>query len=156
MYSTSLILRLETLNHDSSIGTTYHYDQGCREKINGAKRRAFQAQVAIDYLNSKPRLSEKTFGWDRKTVAPGLNEHRTGIVCVANFKARGNKKMEVKKPQLEADIVALAEPKSQTGPKFQTAFKFTRITAKGRATHLLRTKAGKLKTCLAQKPSAIF
>lgn len=110
------------------------------KKLTGAKRRAFQAQVAIDYLNSNARLAEKTFGWDRKTVALGLNELRTGIVCVDNFKARGNKKMEVKIPQLEADIVSLAEPKSQTDPKFQTAFKFTRITAKGMREALIADK----------------
>ncbi len=34
-------------------------------KLTGFKRRAFQAQVAIDYLNSKPRLAESVFGWDR-------------------------------------------------------------------------------------------
>ncbi len=66
------------------------------KKLTGSKRRAFQAQVDIDYLNSNPRLAEKTFGWDRKTVALGLNEVRTGIICVDNFKARGNKKTEVK------------------------------------------------------------
>jgi hypothetical protein len=32
---------------------------------------------------------------------------------------------------MEVDIVALAEPQSQTDPKFQTLFKYTRITAKG-------------------------
>ena len=52
--------------------------------------------MAIDYMNSKPYLAEKTFGWDRKTVALGLNELRTGLVCFDNFKARGNKKTEVK------------------------------------------------------------
>jgi len=31
------------------------------KKLTGVKRRAFQAQVAIDYLNSKPHLAEKTF-----------------------------------------------------------------------------------------------
>jgi hypothetical protein len=41
---------------------------------------------------------------------------------VENFKARGNKKTEVKNPQLEVDIIALAEPQSQTDPKFQTLF----------------------------------
>jgi len=113
------------------------------KKLTGSKRRAFQAQVDIDYLNSNPRLAEKTFGWDRKTVALGLNEVRTGIICVDNFKARGNKKTEVKKPQLEADIIALAEPKSQTDPKFQTAFKFTRITAKGMREALIADKGWK-------------
>jgi len=52
-------------------------------------------------------------------VTLGLNELRTGIVCVANFKARGNKKTEAKNPPLERDIVSLAEPESQVDPKFQ-------------------------------------
>ena len=42
------------------------------KKLTGSKRRAFQAQVSIDYLKSKPRLAERTFGWDRNTVNLGL------------------------------------------------------------------------------------
>jgi len=113
------------------------------KKLTGAKRRAFQAQVAIDYVNSKPYLAEKTFGWDRKTVALGLNELRTGLVCFDNFKARGNKKTETKMPQLEIDIVALAEPESQIDPKFQTTFKYTRITAKAMREALMTQKGWK-------------
>jgi transposase len=101
------------------------------KKLTGAKRRAFEAQVTLDYFDAKAYLAEQAIGWDRKTIALGLNELRTGIVCVDNFKARGNKKTEVKNPQMEVDIVALAEPQSQTDPKFQTLFKYTRITAKG-------------------------
>ena len=92
------------------------------KKLTGAKRRAFQAQVAMDYMNSKPYLAEKTFGWDRKTVALGLNELRTGLVCFDNFKARGNKKTETKMPQLEIDIVALAEPYARLTPSFKRCF----------------------------------
>jgi Rhodopirellula transposase DDE domain len=113
------------------------------KKLTGAKRRAFQAQVAIDYMNSKPHLAKKTFGWDRKTVALGLNEHRTGLVCFDNFKARGNKKTETKMPQLEIDIVALAEPESQIDPKFQTVFQYTRITAKAMREALMTKKGWK-------------
>jgi transposase len=101
------------------------------KKLTGTKRRAFEAQVTLDYFDAKAYLAEQAIGWDRKTIALGLNELRTGIVCVDNFKARGNKKTEVKNPQMEVDIVALAEPQSQTDPKFQTLFKYTRITAKG-------------------------
>jgi transposase len=100
------------------------------KKLTGSKRRAFQAQVAIDYLDSKPRLTETTFGWDRKTVILGLHELRTGMTCYDNFKARGNKKTEAKNHQLETDICELAEPESQIDPKFQSLFKYTRITAK--------------------------
>ena len=99
-------------------------------KLTGFKRRAFQAQVAIDYLNSKPRLAESVFGWDRNTVRLGLHELLTGIRCIDNFQARGNIKTEEKNGPLETDIRDLAEPNSQTDPKFQTRFKYTRITAK--------------------------
>lgn len=100
------------------------------KKLTGPKRRAFQAQVTIDYLESNPRLAERVFGWDRNTGELGLHELRTGITCVDDFKARGNKKMEEKTQQLEVDICCLAEPASQTDPKFQTLFKYTRLTAK--------------------------
>ena len=43
-------------------------------------------------------------------------------------------------PQLEHDIISLAEPESQTDPKFQTAFKYTRITAKAMREALINKK----------------
>ena len=110
------------------------------KKLTGFKRREFQAQVAIDYLDSRPRLSETTFGWDRKTVILGLHELRTGITCIDNFTARGNKKIEQKNDQLETDICALADPESQIDPKFQTQFKYTRITAKAMRKALITSK----------------
>lgn len=109
-------------------------------KLSGSKRRAFQAQVAIDYLDSRPRLAERTFDWDRNTVELGLHELRTGFVCIGNFKARGNKKEEEKKPELEVDICHLAEPESQVDPKFQSDFKYTRITAKAMREALMTKK----------------
>ena len=65
-------------------------------KLTGAKRRAFQAQVTRDYLNGRPRQAERVFGWGRQTVETGLHELRTGIECVRDFTARGNKKLEEK------------------------------------------------------------
>ena len=112
-------------------------------KLTRSKKRAFQARVCIDYLNSKAYLAEKVFGWDRKAVTLGLNELRTGIVCVDNFKARGNKKTEAKNPALERDIVSLAEPESQVDPKFQTTFKYTRMTAKAMRKALITEKGWK-------------
>ena len=41
---------------------------------------------------------------------------------------------------MEVDIVVLAEPQSQTDPKFQTLFKYTRITAKGMRIALITEK----------------
>jgi len=99
-------------------------------KLTGAKRRAFQAQVTLDYLEGSARRAETVLGWSRETVVLGLHELRTGIPCVERFSARGNRKSEEKQPQLEHDIRALAEPESQVDPKFQSPFLYTRITAK--------------------------
>jgi len=98
-------------------------------KLTGHKRRAFQAQVTLDYLDGSARQAERVFGWGRHTVQLGLHETRTGIICLGNFSARGNKKTEEKLPQLERDIRDLAEPHSQQDPKFQSPFLYTRITA---------------------------
>ena len=78
-------------------------------KLTGAKRRAFQAQVTLDDLEGRARRAERVFGWGRNTVELGLHELWTGIVCLGNFSARGNKKTEEKHVQLEQDIRALAD-----------------------------------------------
>jgi hypothetical protein len=75
-------------------------------------------------------LCAKTFAWK-------------GFTCIDNFKARGNKKTEEKNQQLESDIRSLAEPESQIDPKFQTAFKYTRITAKAMRQALITKKCWK-------------
>ncbi len=99
-------------------------------------------------------MAEKTVGWDRKTVTLGLNGLRTGIVCVDNIKARGNKKTEVQIPQLEADVVSLAGPKAKLTLSFSRRLNLRASRTKASAKHLLRTKAGKLKICRTQKPLA--
>jgi hypothetical protein len=46
----------------------------------GAKRRAFQAAMALKYCAGSPRQAEGVFGWNRHAVELGLHEKRTGIV----------------------------------------------------------------------------
>ena len=75
---------------DQVIGTL----KDAASKLTGAKRRAFQAKVAWDYLDGSARRAERVFGWRRKTVELGLNELRTGITCRDNTSARGNRKTE--------------------------------------------------------------
>ncbi len=117
--------------------------QDAARKLTGAKRRAFQAQVALDYLDGKPRRAETVLGWSRNTVELGLHELRTGITCLDNFSARGNRKTEEKQPQLEEDLRCLAEPESQTDPKFQSPFLYTRMTAKAMRQALVDKKGCK-------------
>lgn len=109
-------------------------------KLTGAKRRAFEAQVALDYLDGIARTAESVFGWSRQTVTLGLHELRTGITCQDDFAGRGNHKTEEKLPQLEADMRALADPESQTDPKFQSPFQYTRMTAKSMRRALIDQK----------------
>jgi hypothetical protein len=109
-------------------------------KLTGPKRRAFQAQVTLDYLDGSVWKAERVFGWSHHTVTLGLNELRTGITCLGNFSARGNHKTEVKWPELEADMRALAEPESQADPKFQSPFLYTRMTAKAMRQALIDQK----------------
>jgi hypothetical protein len=109
-------------------------------KLTGAKRRAFQAQVTLDYLDGSVWKAERVFGWSHHTVTLGLNELRTGMTCLGNFSARGNHKTEEKLPELEADIRALADPESQADPKFQSTFLYTRITAKAMRQALIDQK----------------
>ena len=109
-------------------------------KLTGVKRRAFQAQATLDYLEGRVRLAETVLGWSRKTVELGLHELRTGIRCVEHFSGRGNHKSEEKQPPLEHDIRALADPESQVDPKFQSPFLYTRITAKAMRTALIEEK----------------
>lgn len=113
------------------------------EKLTGAKKRAFEAQVTLDYLGESARRSETVFGWSRRTVLLGLNELRSCIRCLGNFSARGNRKTEVKLPQLEEDIRLLAEPESQVDPKFQSPFQYTRMTAKAMRQLLIDKKGWK-------------
>jgi hypothetical protein len=111
------------------------------QKLTGAKRRAFQAQVVLDYLNGSARRAEAVFGWSRRTVILGLHELRTGITCVDNTSARGNRKTEEKWPQLAEDMRSLAEPHSQVDPKFQSPFCYTRMTAKAMRQALIGQKS---------------
>ena len=98
-------------------------------KLTGARRRQFQAEVAMRYCEGSPRRAEEMFGWGRDAVNKGLHEQRSGISCVDNSSARGRRKTEEKHPEIAQRIEALVEPESQADPKFQTPLAFTRMTA---------------------------
>lgn len=109
------------------------------KKMTGADRRAFEAQVVLDYLGGDARLAETVFGWSRKTVKRGLEELRTGVV-IPDKPRKKLLKAEVKNPQLAQDIRDLVDPQSQADPKFQTTFAYTRITAKAVRQALIEQK----------------
>ena len=98
--------------------------------LTGHKRRRFQAEVALQYCGGSARRAESAFGWGRDAVETGLNELRTGIRCVEDFESRGRKTTEALHPELEGHVRRLVDPHAQADPKFQTAFAFTRVTAR--------------------------
>lgn len=100
------------------------------KKLTGPKRRLFMANATQELLNGSPRKAERELGWGRGTVEKGLKELDTGLTCIDNYKARGNKKTEEKLPNLEKDIQEIVEPYSQADPRFHNTFSYTRITAK--------------------------
>ncbi len=99
-------------------------------KLTGAKRREYMAEITNEFLVGNARKAEREFGWSRVTVNKGLQELNRGIKCIDNYKARGNKKTEIKLKTIEEDIRSLVDPKSQAEPRFRTTFAYTRITAK--------------------------
>jgi hypothetical protein len=109
-------------------------------KLTGVKKRAFMAQVTVDYFNSSPRQAETYMKWSRKAVAKGLRELETGIVCLDNNQAKGRNKTELKNPHLEEDIRFLGDGKSQADPKFQTLFCYARTSARAVKQALIEEK----------------
>jgi hypothetical protein len=69
--------------------------------MTGAKRRAFEAEMALKYCEGNPLQAESTFGWSRRTVALGLAERRTGLRCLgAQAAFSGRKRWEDTHPQV--------------------------------------------------------
>ncbi|EDX70691.1 hypothetical protein MC7420_2883 [Coleofasciculus chthonoplastes PCC 7420] len=100
------------------------------EKLTGHRKRDFIASVTEDYFDGSARKAETAMGWNRHSVQLGLNERRTGLICVDNYQARGRHKTEQVLPNLEADIHSLVDREAQADPKFQSTFLYTRISAK--------------------------
>jgi DDE family transposase len=99
-------------------------------QMSGAKRRAFQAEMAEQYCGGNPRQAERVFGWSRETVEVGLAERRTGVTCLGGQAAfSGRKRWEDQHPQAAEALRVLAEAQAQQDPTFRTALAYTRLTA---------------------------
>jgi hypothetical protein len=99
-------------------------------KLTGAERRSFQAAMTLKYCKGSARLAEEVFGWGRETVQLGLNEQRTGIICLGAQSAySGDKRWEEKHPEVAQALWDLMEAHSQQDPTFRTSVSYTRLTA---------------------------
>ena len=100
-------------------------------KMTGAARRAFQAEMPLEYCRGSARLAETLLGWSRETVAVGMAEPRTGIRCLgAQSAGSGRKRWEEHEPEAAAALRHLAEAHAQQDPTFRTTLAYTRLTAK--------------------------
>jgi hypothetical protein len=100
-------------------------------KMTGPTRRAFQAEMTLKYCQGNSLQAEIVFGWGRHTVALGLSERRTGIICLgAQAAFSGRKRWEDQHPEVAAALRQLADAHAQQDPTFRTTLAYTRLTAK--------------------------
>ena len=99
-------------------------------KLTGAQKRAFTAQVALDYFEGSARKTERAMGWGRVSVQRGLDALASGEPYQDNYGARGRKPIEDLLPHLVNDIHDLLAGHTQVEPKFQTSFQYTRVSAR--------------------------
>jgi len=99
-------------------------------KMTGASRREFQAQMTIKYCDGNARKAERLFGWGRKSVKLGLEEKRSGIICLGLQSSNsGAKKWEELNPKAAKMLENIAEAYAQQNPTFKNPIAYTRLTA---------------------------
>src|SRR2546428_8046250 len=127
-----MYMRLTTLKNRPSLSPSLIADlRLAASKMTGPKRRAFEAEMTIKYCEGNPLMAEAVFGWGRQTVALGLAERRTGIICRgAQSACSGRTRWEERQPQVAEALRQLADVQAQQDPTFRTSLTYTRLTAK--------------------------
>jgi hypothetical protein len=87
--------------------------------MTGPTRRAFQAEMTLQYCQGTPVQAETVLGWGRHTVALGLSERRTGIMCLgAQAAFSGRKRWEDQHPRSRPSCASLPKPMRNTPRRF--------------------------------------
>src|SRR5262245_25936903 len=98
--------------------------------MTGPTRRAFPAEMALQYCGGNPLLAETTCGWGRHTVEVGLAERRTGLRWRgAPAACSARQRWEDTQPAAAAALRRLAEAHAQHDPTWRTTLAYTRLTA---------------------------
>ena len=88
-------------------------------KMTGASRRAFQAEMTVKYCEGSARKAERLMGWGRKNVRLGLEEKRSGIICVGLQSVKsGSKKWEELFLEAAQALEKIGEAYAQQNPTF--------------------------------------
>jgi hypothetical protein len=99
-------------------------------KLSGPERRSFEAEMTLKYCEGNPLKAEAVVGWGRQTVALGLAEKRSGLICLGAQSAfSGRKRWEERHPQAAQALRELANAHAQQAPTFRTLLTYTRLTA---------------------------
>src|SRR5262245_30698396 len=103
LYSRGPLMSMQhaTLKNQPSLSPSQIADlRLAASKLTGPTRRAFEAEMTVKYCGGNPLMAEAIFGWGRQTVALGLAERRTGIMCLgAQVAFSGRKRWEERHPQ---------------------------------------------------------
>ncbi len=113
------------------------------KRLTGAKRRAYQADITMEYFDGSAYKAEREMGWGRESVTKGLKEAHSGIRCVDNYQGRGRNRTEDNIPGIKEDIISLAEHQTQADPSMKSSLTYTRITGKGLRKALIDEKGYK-------------
>ena len=106
-------------------------------KMYGVSRRSFQAQMCLKYCEGSARKAETIWGWGRNNVQLGLEEERSGIICLGTQPIfSGAKTWEEKNPIVAIALKEIAEAHCQQEPSFKTSIAYTRLTASEAITKL--------------------
>ncbi len=86
--------------------------------------------MTIKYCEGNARKAERLFAWGRRNVELGLEERRSGIICVGLQSAHsGAKKWEELYPSAAQSLTEIAEAHAQQNPTFNSPIAYTRLTA---------------------------
>ena len=111
-----------------------------RSRLSGFEKRGYQADITLKYFGGSAGKVESIMGRSRKSVTTGPGERKTGIRCLDNFKGRGRKRTEDKKPKLKEDVCAVAELYTQADPAVRTSLTYTRLTGESLKKALVEDK----------------
>src|SRR5215510_4229022 len=99
-------------------------------KLTGPARRSFEAAMTLKYCEGNPLMAAAVLGWGRQTVALGLAESRSGIICLgAQAAFSGRKRWEEHQPQAAQALRQLADAHAQQELTFRPSLTYTRLTA---------------------------
>lgn len=122
-------MKISTVERNGITPEVIETVSGLVARISWPERRQAMAEVTNRLLDGKPRLAEEVFGWGRATVEMGINELRTGIVCLNDISARHKPRTEDRYPQLLDDIREIMAPESHADPHLRTTLAYTNMTA---------------------------